>query len=163
SFWILDGITPLRQIDPTAAQPATRLFTPAPAYRVRPNTNTDTPLPPDEPFAENPPDGAILDFFRSEANPSPVTLEILDAKGKLVRRYSSTDEPAVTEADLKTLDIPEWWVRISQVLPASAGMHRWIWDLHYTPPESLRHEYPIAAVPHRTPRLPRGPRALPGI
>jgi hypothetical protein len=163
SFWILDGITPLRQIDSSASQPGTRLFNPAPAYRVRPDTNTDTPLPPDEPLAENPPDGAILDYFLSEAKAGPVTLEILDAKGKLVRRYASTDEPAMTEADLKALEIPEWWVRKPQVLPAGAGMHRWVWDLHYAPPESLRHEYPIAAVPHDTPRLPLGPRALPGV
>jgi len=92
-----------------------------------------------------------------------VTLEILDAKSKLVRRYASTDEPAVTEADLKALEIPEWWVRKPRVLPAGAGMHRWVWDLHYAPPETLRHEYPIAAVPHETPRLPLGPRALPGV
>ena len=163
SFWILDDITPLRQIDLSAAQTGARLFNPAPAYRVRPDTNTDTPLPPDEPLGENPPDGAILDYFLGEATAGPVTLEILDAKGKLVRRYASTDEPAVTEADLKALEIPEWWVRKPQVLPAGAGMHRWVWDLHYASPESLRHEYPIAAVPHDTPRLPLGPRALPGV
>jgi len=163
SFWILDDITPLRQMDASAAQPGARLFNPAPAYRVRPDTNTDTPLPPDEPLGENPPDGAILDYFLSEASAGPVTLEILDAKSKLVRRYASTDEPAVTEADLKALEIPEWWVRKPRVLPAGAGMHRWVWDLHYAPPETLRHEYPIAAVPHETPRLPLGPRALPGV
>ncbi len=162
SFWILDDITPLRQIGESTTQSNAWLSRPAPAYRVRRSTNTDTPLPPDEPMAANPPDGAILDYFLNQAATGPVTLEILDAKGKAVRRYSSADEPAVTEADLKSLAIPPWWVRMPRILPAAAGMHRWVWDLHYAPPESLRHEYPISAVPYDTPRLPEGPRALPG-
>jgi len=91
-----------------------------------------------------------------------VTLEVLDAKGKLVRRYSAADQPDVTEADLKKLSIPRLWVREPRTLPGQAGLHRWLWDLHHTPPESLRHEYPIAAVPHDTPRVPEGPRVLPG-
>jgi photosystem II stability/assembly factor-like uncharacterized protein len=163
SFWILDDITPLRQISESITQSSAWLFRPAAAYRVRRDTNTDTPLPTDEPFGENPPDGAILDYFLNQAATGPVNLEILDAKGKVARRYASTDEPAVTEADLKNLSIPPWWVRTPRILPAAAGMHRWVWDLHYAPPESLRHEYPISAVPHDTPRLPEGPRALPGV
>ena len=156
SFWILDDITPLRQLD---ASSKTWLSRPAPAYRVRRSTNTDTPLPPDEPYGENPPDGAILDYFLTAATTGPVSLEILDAQGKLVRRYASTDQPAVTE----NLAIPAWWVRPSRILLATPGMHRWVWDLHYAAPESLRHEYPISAVPYDTPRLPEGPRALPGV
>jgi photosystem II stability/assembly factor-like uncharacterized protein len=163
SFWILDDITPLRQIDAKVAAASAWLCHPAPAYRVRPDTNTDTPLPPDEPLAENPPDGAVLDYYLAQPASGPVTLEILDGSGKLLRRYASTDQPEVTEADLKTLSIPTFWIRPPHVLPADAGMHRWIWDLHGAPPESLRHEYPIAAVPHDTPRLPQGPRALPGV
>jgi hypothetical protein len=133
---------------------------------VRRDTNTDTPLPPDEPLAENPPDGAVIDYYLAQpAQPaaSPVTLEILDAGGKLVRRYASTDAPEITAADLKTLSIPALWLRPSRILPASSGLHRWVWDLHGTPPDSLRHGYPIAAVPHDTPRLPQGPGALPGV
>lgn len=162
SFWILDDITPLRQVDDKVTQAGAWLCRPAPAWRVRPDTNTDTPLPPDEPLAENPPDGAVLDYYVGQPASGPVTLEILDAAGRLVRRYASTDSPEVTEADLKALSIPPFWVRAPRVLPATSGMHRWVWDLHGAPPESVRHGYPIAAVPHDTPRLPQGPRAAPG-
>jgi len=79
-----------------------------------------------------------------------------------VRRYSSADKPEVSEDDLKKLSIPIYWVRMPQTLSADSGGHRWVWDLHYPPPDSLRHEYPISAIPHDTPRLPVGPRALPG-
>jgi photosystem II stability/assembly factor-like uncharacterized protein len=163
AFWILDDITPLRQIDEKAVASSAWLARPAPAYRVRRDTNTDTPLPPDEPLADNPPDGAALDFYLAQAAAAPVTLEILDAGGKLVRRYSSADKPDITEEDLKTLSIPQLWVRPSRTLPATVGLHRWVWDLRGTPPESLRHGYPIAAVPHDTPRLPLGASVLPGV
>ena len=162
SFWILDDISPLRQIDEKAMQSGAWLGRPAPAYRVQRDTNTDTPLPPDEPLAENPPDGAVIDYYLAQAAAGPVTLEIMDAGGKLARRYSSADPPEFTEADLKTLSIPPLWLRPPGILRATAGLHRWVWDLHGPPPESLRHEYPISAVPHGTPRLPQGPGALPG-
>jgi photosystem II stability/assembly factor-like uncharacterized protein len=160
SFWILDDITPLRQLNEAAVGSNAWLAKPEQTYRVRPNTNTDTPLPVDEPAGENPPDGAVIDYFLKSS--AAVTLEVLDSKGKLVRRYSSADQPDVTEADLKKLAIPRLWIREPRTLPGRAGLHRWIWDLHYAPPESLRHEYPIAAVPHDTPRVPEGPRVLPG-
>ena len=163
SFWILDDITRLRQIRDSVTKSDAWLFDPAPAWRVRRNTNTDTPLPPDEPFGENPPDGAIFDYFLRQQASGPVALEILDAKGDVVRRYASTDEPEATEAALKNLAIPRLWVRQPRVLPSEAGMHRWVWDLHGSPPESMRHGYPISAVPHNTPRLPLGPRVLPGV
>jgi photosystem II stability/assembly factor-like uncharacterized protein len=162
SFWILDDISPLRQIDEKATQAGVWLCRPATAYRVERDTNSDTPLPPDEPLAENPPDGAVVDYYLAQAAAGPVTLEILDAGGKLVRRYSSADPPDITETDLKALTIPPWWVRPARSLSAAAGLHRWVWDLHGAPPESLRHEYPISAVPHDTPRLPQGPPAVPG-
>ena len=163
SFWILDDITRLRQIKDSVGQSSAWLFEPAPAWRVRRDTNTDTPLPPDEPFGENPPDGAILDYFLRQPASGPVRLEILDAKGDVIRRYTSTDQPEPAEAALKTLGIPPLWVRPPRILLSGAGMHRWIWDLHCSPPESLRHGYPISAVPHDTPRLPQGPRVLPGV
>jgi photosystem II stability/assembly factor-like uncharacterized protein len=163
SFWILDDITPLRQIDEKAIASSAWLGRPTPAYRVRRDTNTDTPLPPDEPMAENPPDGAVIDYYLAQPAAGPVILEILDAAGKLVRRYASTDAPEITEEDLKTLAIPAYWLRPSRTLASAGGLHRWVWDLHGTTPESLRHGYPIAAVPHDTPRLPQGPSALPGV
>jgi photosystem II stability/assembly factor-like uncharacterized protein len=160
SFWILDDITALREVKNLSGNEA-HLFTPAPAVRIQRDTYTDTPLPPDEPFAANPPDGAILDYYLPQAS-SPVTLEILDARGQLVRKFSSTDKPDVTEEELKKQLIPLYWLRPFQALSAAAGMHRWVWDLHYSTPDSTRHEYPISAVPGDTPRLPLGPTAMPG-
>jgi photosystem II stability/assembly factor-like uncharacterized protein len=162
SFWILDDITPLREISKAVEDSEAYLFKPAPAYRIRRSTYTDTPLPPDEPAGENPPDGAILDYSLQQAASGPVTLEILDAQGKLVRRYSSTDQPPETRAELAKQLIPLYWIQMPEILPAGAGMHRWVWDLHYPAPESTSHSYPISAVPHETPRYPLGPRALPG-
>ncbi len=162
SFWILDDITPLRQIAEAAHSDA-YLFKPAPAYRVRRDTNTDTPLPPDEPAGQNPPDGAIIDYSLGQAASGIVTLEILDAEGKVVRRYSSSDKPEMSEEEMKkTVAVPLYWVRVPKILSTGAGMQRFVWDLHYTPPKSARYEYPISAVPHDTPRLPQGPTALPG-
>jgi photosystem II stability/assembly factor-like uncharacterized protein len=162
SFWILDDIAPLRELADGGAISATHLFTPASAYRVQRDTNSDTPLPPDEPAAANPPDGAILDYYLAKDAAEPVTLEILDARSQLVRRFSSADKPDVSEADLKKQLIPLYWLRTFHSLPSSSGIHRWVWDLHYPAPDTTRHEYPIAAIPGDTPRYPLGPTALPG-
>jgi photosystem II stability/assembly factor-like uncharacterized protein len=162
SFWILDDIAPLRQVNDTVASSDAHLFAPAPAYRVQRDTYTDTPLPPDEPAAANPPDGAVIDYYLGSAASGPIKLEILDARGQLVRTFSSTDLPEASEADLKKQLIPLYWLRPFRALSADAGMHRWVWDLHYSAPNSLRHDYPIAAVPGDTPRHPLGPTALAG-
>jgi hypothetical protein len=163
SFWILDDISPLRQVKSDTADTGNLLFKPAPAYRVRRSTYTDTPMPPDEPAGENPPNGAIIDYYLSHASTGAVTLEVFDAQGKLVRKFSSTDKPDQTEEEIAKQLIPLYWIRPQKILPADAGMHRWVWDLHYPAPVALRHEYPISAVPHDTPRHPLGPRALPGV
>ncbi len=160
-FWILDDMSPLRKVSESLAA-GDYLFTPAPAYRIQRDTNTDTPLPPDEPAAENPPDGAVIDYYLATASFAPVTLEILDSHDQLVRRFSSDDKPPVTEAELKNQLIPLYWLRPFRALSADAGMHRWVWDLHYPAPDATRHDYPISAVPRDTPRSPLGPTALPG-
>lgn len=162
AFWILDDITPLRQIEQATASSDAVLFKPAMAYRVRRSTWSDTPIPPDEPTAENPPDGAVIDYYLSKETSAPVTVEILDGQGKVVRRYSSTDTPEMTQEELQKQLIPVYWVRMPKTLQTTAGMHRWVWDLHYAAPTSTRHGYPISAVPHDTPREPLGPHALPG-
>ncbi len=161
SFWILDDISPLRQLA-SLAPDAVTLFKPSAAYRVRRSTYSDTPLPIDEPQGENPPDGAVIDYSLPASFRGSVTLEILDGSGKLVRRYASTDAPYATPDELAKQLIPLYWLKMPQTLPASAGMHRWVWDLRATTPTATRYEYPISAVPHRTPRTPQGPLALAG-
>ena len=160
SFWILDDITPLRQINGQLAAADAFLFKPQLAHRVRNNVNTDTPLPPEEPGGKNPPDGAILNYFlKSDAK--TVTLEILDRKNKLVRRYSSADK--IEPVDERSLSIPPYWIRPPQILSAKAGMHRFIWDLHYPPLEGSRgRTYGMAAVYRDTPAGPFGPWVHPG-
>jgi photosystem II stability/assembly factor-like uncharacterized protein len=162
SFWILDDMTPLRQLSAQIASEPAHLFAPAAAFRVRRNTYTDTPMPPEEPVGQNPPDGAIIDYYLKGNATSPVTLEILDASGKLVRRSASNDKPDVTEQAIDSLNVPAYWVHRPRILSASAGMHRWIWNLHYPDPSVLAHEYPISAIVHDTPRLPLGTAVLPG-
>jgi len=159
-FWILDDIAPLREAAASLAG-GVHLFKPASAYRVQRDTYTDTPLPPDEPVSPNPPDGAIVDYYLpSSAN--SVTLEVLDGQGKVVRRYANTDKPEISDEDLQKQLIPLYWPRTPRRLSTDAGMHRWVWDLHYATPTTARHEYPISAIPHDTPRYPLGPTALPG-
>ena len=159
SFWILDDITPLRQLHVGTTDQSTMLFAPQLATRFRWNKNTDTPIPPDEPAGENPPDGAILDYIVGPGVTGPATLEILDAAGKVVRRYASTDT-AMPPADIG--NIPAYWIRPTRVLSAGSGMHRFVWDLHYERPDVLNSDYPIAAILHDTPREPRGPWAPAG-
>jgi photosystem II stability/assembly factor-like uncharacterized protein len=162
SFWILDDITPLREASASLAGESAHLFAPAPAWRMQRDTNTDTPLPPDEPAAANPPDGAVLDYYLAHSASSTLTLEIRDHRGQLVRRFSSADKPDASAEELQKQLIPLYWIRPANTLAADAGMHRWIWDLHYAPPVAARHEYPISAIPGDTPRLPLGPAVLPG-
>ena len=157
-FWILDNITPLRQL--TKKQQSSLLFKPQTALRVRWNINTDTPLPPDEPAGENPPDGAMIDYFLAEDSPEPVTFEIKDKIGNLVRRYSSTDKPP--QPDLKKLKIPRYWIRPLESLSANRGMHRFLWDMHYTPITGVEPDYPMAAVYRDTPPAPTSPWVMPG-
>jgi photosystem II stability/assembly factor-like uncharacterized protein len=159
SFWILDDVTPLRQLSNEVASASAHLFAPEIAWRFRRSRYPDTPLPPEEPAGQNPPDGAILDYVL-KAPAQEVVLEIADASGQLVRRYSSADKPEVFPADEHP--IPAYWVRAPRLLSKDAGMHRFVWDLRSPPPDALDHEYPISAVPHDTPRVPLGPSVVPG-
>ena len=110
----------------------------------------------------NPPAGAIIDYLLPRDAKAPVTLEILDAKGTLVRRYASNDPLEPTQEELDRQLIPTYWIAPPRALPGTHGMHRWIWDLHYPDPDTTTRGYPISAVPHATPREPQGPTALPG-
>jgi photosystem II stability/assembly factor-like uncharacterized protein len=160
SFWVLDDISPLRQLTGEASATDVHLFSPAAAVRVRRSVATDTPPPPDEPLAPNPPDGAVIDYRLAADAVGPVTLDILDAAGKLVRRFASTDR--AESVDPKAIQIDPRWVRHARKLPATAGTHRFVWDLHYPPPEGGFRTYPISAVWGDTPSAPLGPAVMPG-
>lgn len=162
SFWILDNITPLRQLNDEVAKSSVQLFAPQEALRWRWNRNPDTPLPPEVSAGDNPPDGAIIDYTLSSHAKGPVTLEIRDAHGELVRRYTSTDKPPSREKIAAEYPIPMYWVRPTQILSAEEGMHRFLWDLRYEPPNALEREFPISAIMHNTPLTPLGAWSLPG-
>jgi hypothetical protein len=135
---VLDNISALRQV--SALQPingdgasgSAYLFKPADAILMTPGNDNGTPMPRDEPLAENAPVGAMIDYYLKSNASGPVTIEILDPAGESVRKYSSEDKgPAVNP---ETLNIPAYWVRPYEPLSTAAGMHRWIWDLRPTPP-----------------------------
>jgi hypothetical protein len=157
-FWILDDVTPLRQLSSAVLEEEVHLFAPARAIRFRWNKNTDTPLPPDEPAAPNPPDGVSI-AYSLRAGAKAVALEILDGEGRLARRYTSDDRP---EPPVEGRNIPDYWIRPPQRLSGEAGLHRFVWDLRHETPAAASFGYPIAAIPSDTPREPRGPWVVPG-
>jgi hypothetical protein len=147
-FWILDDVTPLRQEAERAAAKGPFLFKPATGIRVRFGMNDPTPWPPELPAGENPPPGALIDYYLPAAAASEVKLEILNAGGKVIRTYSSKDpvrdvDPAkdpvaynkVCQATPTAQDcgLPLYWPAPQQVLSVAAGPHRFSWDLHYDP------------------------------
>ncbi|HBB97105.1 MAG TPA: hypothetical protein DC054_17145 [Blastocatellia bacterium] len=132
-FWVLDNVTALRQLSPSMTRADAILFQPADAMEIIAGGDNGTPMPRDEPLADNSPTGAMIDFFLKTNASGPVTLEILDPAGEVIRRYSSEDKfPPV---DPGRLNYPPYWARTSEPLPATAGMHRWIWDFRLTPPQ----------------------------
>jgi photosystem II stability/assembly factor-like uncharacterized protein len=158
-FWILDDLSPLRRLSAEALAAPALLLEPQTALRLRFSTYGDTPLPPDEPAGQNPPDGAIVNYLLREPAQGLVTLEISDATGRLLRRYRS-DDPRPAPADIG--NVPKYWLRPAPLLGREAGLHRFVWDLHEAPPPSLEPQYPMSAVPEDTPAEPRGPWVLPG-
>jgi photosystem II stability/assembly factor-like uncharacterized protein len=150
SFWILDDIAPLRQITAEIAQSTSWLFQPSTGYRVRPGTDQGTPVPLDEPHADNPPDGAVLDYYLKDSQSMPVQLEIFDSAGALVRRYASDDVLPKTKAE--DTQFPMYWVHDAEPISAKTGLHRFVWDLHYAFPADV----------HTSFYGPKAPLALPG-
>jgi hypothetical protein len=126
---------------------------------VRWNTNSDTPLPPDVPAGQNPPDGAILNYYLGSSASGEVTLEVLDSNRKLVRRFSSSDPIPAPDPELS---IPAYWLRPPQHLSNQPGFHRFVWDLRYMPIAGIKPEYPISAVYENTPPASTSPWIMPG-
>jgi photosystem II stability/assembly factor-like uncharacterized protein len=163
SFWILDNITPLRQVRMRVASGANApwFYAPATAVRVDNDSFVGTPLPPEEPTAENPPNGAMLDYFLPSAA-STVRLEIFDAQQNLVRTFSSeqpSDRISKSQETAKRDPIPvaARWFPKPEVLEKTAGMHRFVWNLTWGssggPTADEDAEY----------HVPSGPKAVPGV
>jgi hypothetical protein len=171
SLWILDDITALREINPQIAAADVHFFVPAPAMRVRWENYQDTPYPIETPAGQNPPDGAILDYYLKTAPAGEITMAIYDGKGTEVARFSSEAKPPA----YLPANAPSYWFAPDATLPKAAGVNRFVWNLRYPAPVSLPYgyygklleyiEYTLAdhAVPGLTPRLqPRGALVLPG-
>ncbi|HYL84262.1 MAG TPA: hypothetical protein VE263_08515 [Candidatus Angelobacter sp.] len=163
SFWILDDVSPLRQVDAGMTSGGAHLFAPRTAIRVRRDENQDTPLPPEVPAGKNPPDGAIINYFLPVNVSGEIQLEILGADGKLIHGYSSA--PLPKEAGEPPY-VAEYWIAHPQPLSKGPGMHRFVWNLRYADPAAVHvqspYNYPIAAIVGSTPLPPQGPLVLPG-
>jgi len=159
AFWILDDLAPLRQIGRDVANADVHLYRPDKATRVRLDMNGDTPLPPEMPAGQNPPNGALIDYYLRSEPQQDISLAIYDSAGQLVRQFSSRPEPASKEPPP---NVPDYWLARPEPLGKHIGMNRFLWDLHYTSPDALRHEYAISALYGNTPGDPLGPLALPG-
>jgi photosystem II stability/assembly factor-like uncharacterized protein len=171
ALWILDDLTPLRQIDDRVARGDAYLFVPETALRVRWDQDQETPLPPEIPTGENPPDGAIIDYYLKAAPAGPITLAIYDARGTLVRKFSSVPPPG----ESMPANVPDYWFGPPEALPKRAGMNRFAWNLRLPHPTAVSYSYfgtrlnyvqmtlTDDGIPGKTPRhFPRGPLVVPG-
>ena len=168
-LWILDDVSSLRGMKP--GLPDVHLFTPGTAMLVRWDNYQDTPYPIETPAGQNPPDGAIVDYFLKATTNDDLTLAIHDEKGGKIADFSSkTSLDNVTPAN-----VPSYWFAPPTALSATPGVNRFVWELRYPPPASLPYsyygelleytEYTLAdhAIPGQTPRqMLRGPRIVPG-
>jgi photosystem II stability/assembly factor-like uncharacterized protein len=171
ALWILDDLSPLRQASRQIADSNAYLLRPATAIRVRWDNDQETPLPAEVPAGKNPPDGAILNYFLKSVPSGEISVEIRDAQGKLVRRFTSKAPPP----DMTLANVPDYWFAPPAVLPKDAGLNRFAWDLRYDPPPALQYSYygkaldyfeftlSDHAIPGESPRrLPLGQLVAPG-
>ena len=170
-LWVLDNVTPIRQLASSAPSADLQLLAPAPGVRARWDNNEDTPLPIETPAAPNPREGAVIDYYLAHAITGELTLTVTDERGEVVRRYSSS---AKTSPSLPA-NVPWYWFAPPEVLSRTVGLNRFAWDFRYPAPKILPFgyfgamlpyiEYTLAdhAIPGRTPRdQPQGPLAVPG-
>jgi len=170
ALWILDNVTPLRQLAGRAAS-AIELLQPSAAVRARWDVNADTPLPIETPAAPNPPEGAILDYYLKDVPAGDLTLTVADERGQVVRTFSSAAPPEPT----LLANVPSYWFALPEVPSKNAGLNRFAWNLRYPPPRILPFGYfggllpyveytlPDHAIPGRTPRQqPEGALVVPG-
>lgn len=178
-IWTLDDIEPLRELTPDSRHERSGMtslqsenvyiFRPADAIRIRADENKDTPWPPETPLGQNPPTGVIIDYWLKDSSQSPITLTIRDSKGNVVRTFSSGEKPEGLPTEFRYFQ--EGWIQPEKELQASAGAHRFVWDLKYPRPPALQYDFDIAAVwsdpavdedNGGTPLNPEGPLTLPG-
>ncbi len=160
-FLILDNVMPLRQAAAKMDVEPVHLYVPQAAMRIRNNMNPPTPWPPEMATGENPPNGAMIDYYLGPKTSGVVTLEVLDASDAVVSRYRSSDP--VPPLDPR-YPVPTVWARAPRVLAATPGHHRFLWDMHFPKIAGLATE-PDAdqAVPHDTPAVESSPWVLPGM
>ena len=135
AFWVLDDLSPLREVDAAFLANELALVPPRPAVRLHAAPFQGSPEPKDEPMAENPRAGAVIDYFVKSDVPSPLTIEILNAAGTTMRRYASDDKRETP--DPQKIVVTSDWVPAPAPPPAAAGLHRFVWDLRATLPEAL--------------------------
>jgi photosystem II stability/assembly factor-like uncharacterized protein len=170
-LWILDDLSPLRQLNSEVGSAGAHLFKPATAMRVRWDNHPDTPLSADVPAGENPPDGAIIYYYLKTAPAKEITLEIRDEHGQTVRQFTSKAPPV----DNTPKNVPDYWFAPPDVLSKSAGLNRFVWNLQWPPPATLAYSFrgvhldyieytlPDHAIAGKTPReQPPGPLVAPG-
>jgi photosystem II stability/assembly factor-like uncharacterized protein len=159
AIWVLDDLSPLQQLSKEVTNKDVYLFKPADAYRLRFSESHDTPLPPSTPLGQNPPTGAIIDYWLKKDVDS-VKLSIYDSSENLIRTFSSTEQPESLPA-YRYFD--KRWLTPPMKLSTEKGMHRFVWDLRFPRPKALHYGYSIAAVwKEETPVHPEGLLIMPG-
>lgn len=168
-LWILDDLTPLRQVGAEMTSGNAYLFKPATAVRARWDNHPDTPLSADLPAGENPPDGAIIYYYQKHM--ARVTLEIRDPRGNVVSRYSN----AFPALDNGLRNVPDYWFEKPAMLSNSEGLNRVVWNMQWPAPNTLTYNFrgrhidyieytlPDHAIAGKTPmNQPPGPLVVPG-
>jgi photosystem II stability/assembly factor-like uncharacterized protein len=170
-LWILDDLSPLRQVSAEMTNGNAYLFKPSTAVRVRWDNHPDTPLPADTPAGENPPEGSIIYYYLNAASVNGITMEIRDDQGNIVRSFSNR----LSLLELRPRNVPDYWFAPAEILPTKAGLNRFVWNLEWPHPDMLTYNFrgrhidyieytlPDHAIAGKTPmNQPPGPLAIPG-
>ncbi|MBI2834746.1 MAG: glycosyl hydrolase [Acidobacteria bacterium] len=150
AFWILDDLSPIRQLNAEVAAADVHLFEPSSAIRARTGRGQRGSAP----VGANPPAGAVLYYTLKAAPAQPITLDILDTGGRVIRTYTSAQQPAPPSP---SLSVP---TRPPVALPAKPGLNRFAWDLHVQDPTGVPGAVHWGGGPGG--RGPRGPFVAPG-
>ncbi len=145
SFWVLDEISPLRQWKVENAAASAFFYTPRVAYRLRSPGEVERRRP----VGSNPPKGAVLYYSFASVPKGEVTIEVLDAQGKVVRKLSSAAKEAEAQQEWPDRELPQ------NQIPAAAGLNRFAWDLLGDGPRPLPGEVD-ADVRAQGPMVPPG-------